>query len=184
MTEPVALRAGAQKNPAGFVVRSLNHVAYRCRDAAETTRFYEGLLGLKLAHVVRADRVPSTGEDRAFAHIFFEMADGSFVAFFDLGDGKPGLADETTPDFVNHLSLEVPSSEDLLAAKARLEAAGVKVNGVVDHDWLHSIYFLDPNGLHLELAWRVKGEETMAEFASVAHEELASWTAMKAGQPA
>ena len=184
MSEPVAHCAGAQENPAGFVVRSLNHVAYRCRDAAETTRFYEGVLGLKLAHVVRADRVPSTGEDMAFAHIFFEMGDGSFVAFFDLGDGKPGLPDQTTPAFVNHLSLEVPTREDLLAAKGRLEAAGVAVNGVVDHDWLQSIYFLDPNGLHLELSWRAKGGDTLAGFAAAAHRELAAWTATKAERAA
>lgn len=52
-------------------IRGLHHVAYRCRDAEETRRFYEDLLGLPLVHVVRADRVPSTGEYCPYVHLFF-----------------------------------------------------------------------------------------------------------------
>ena len=40
---------------------------------------------------------------------------------------------------------------ELLAAKERLEAAGVEVLGVTDHHIIESIYFFDPNGIRLEL---------------------------------
>ena len=148
--------------PAPFAVQKLNHFAWRCRDAEETRAFYEDLLGLPLAHVIVEDKVPSTGESRAFCHLFFRMADGSFVAFFDLGDGNAAVPDPKTPSWVNHLSLEVGSEAEVKEAKARLEAAGVSVIGVTDHDWLKSIYFFDPNGIRLELCWRAKGQDYMA----------------------
>lgn len=172
-------------SPAPFAVAKLNHIAWKCRDAEETRAFYEDVLGLPLAHTVREDRVPSTGEDCPFVHIFFRMRDGSFVAFFDIGDGRSTAPDPATPSWVNHLALEVGSRAELEAAKARLEAAGVKVLGVTDHDWLHSIYFFDPNGYRLELAWRARSEAHVAAFADGAHATLAAWNAEKrAKQPA
>ncbi len=169
---------------AGFTVQRLNHIAWRCRNAEETRGFYEDVLGLRLAHVVRADTVPSTGEKRRYAHLFFQMHDGSFVAFFDLGDGHAGRPDPTTPDWVTHLSMEVAGREELAAAKARLEAAGVAVTSIVDHHWLQSIYFLDPNGIHLELSWRAGGQAVLDGFAEAAHRELARWIAESRGVPA
>ncbi|MBT5110251.1 MAG: VOC family protein [Rhodospirillaceae bacterium] len=38
----------------------LDHVAYRCRDAKETTEFYTALLDMKLVAAVTASHVPST----------------------------------------------------------------------------------------------------------------------------
>lgn len=164
--------------PARFHVNRLNHVAWRCRDAEETRAFYEDILGLPLAHVVREDKVPSTGEASSFAHLFFRMRDGSFVAFFDLGDGQ-GAADPTTPAWVNHLAMSVGTLEELESAKQRLEDAGVSVIGVIDHHWLKSIYFHDPNGLRLELSFQVGNEDTLDGFAREAHATLARWTADK-----
>ena len=132
-------------------IKSLNHWAYRCRDAEETRHFYEDILGLPLACVIKADNVPSTGEHCPYVHIFFEMADGSFVAFFDLGDDTATVPDPETPAWVNHLALQMASVEDVKAAKKRLEDNGVEVLGVTDHGFLQSIYFFDPNGVRLEL---------------------------------
>ncbi len=165
---------------ADFNVNRLNHVAWRCRDAEETRAFYEDVLGLPLAHVVCEDRVPSTGEACSFAHLFFRMRDGSFVAFFDLRDGG-GAADPTTPGWVNHLAMSVGSLEELERAKQRLLDAGVQVLGIVDHHWLKSIYFHDPNGLRLELSYQVGDDATLDGFSRKAHETLAQWRAAKEG---
>src|SRR3546814_19959664 len=70
-----------------FPINKLNHFAWRCRDAEETRRFYEDLLGLPLVHVIKSDPVPSTGEYCPYVPIFFAMRDGSFITFFDLGAG-------------------------------------------------------------------------------------------------
>ncbi|MBL8386584.1 MAG: VOC family protein [Burkholderiales bacterium] len=162
-----------------FDVQKLNHFAWRCRDAEETRAFYEDVLGMPLAHVVRADTVPSTGEHCPYVHLFFRMRDGSFVAFFDLGDGRACAPDPATPGWVNHLSMEVGSIDELHAARRRLLDAGVEVIGVVDHHWLQSIYFHDPNGLRLELCHRTLGQEFLDRCAENAHGELARWTADK-----
>ena len=60
-------------------IQGLHHWAYRCRDAEETRHFYEDLLGLPLTHFIRQDEYVGTSGERVdkFAHIFFEMADGS-----------------------------------------------------------------------------------------------------------
>lgn len=169
--------------PANFNVNRLNHVAWRCRDAEETRAFYEDILGLPLAHVVCEDRVPSTGESTSFAHVFFRMRDGSFVAFFDLGDGQ-GASDPTTPGWVNHLAMSVGSVEELERAKQRLVDAGVDVIGIVDHHWLKSIYFHDPNGLRLELSYQVGDERTLERFSEEAHRTLAQWRKSRGQEPA
>lgn len=160
-------------------IRGLHHFAWRCRDCEETRHFYEDLLGLPLVHVIRADRVPSTGEHCPYVHIFFRMADGSFIAFFDLGDDVKALPSPNTPAWVNHLALRVDSTEALLAAKARLEAAGVEVLGITDHHIIESIYFFDPNGIRLELTTPTVPESEMERLAAQAHEEVRAWTQEK-----
>jgi acyl-CoA synthetase (AMP-forming)/AMP-acid ligase II len=78
-------------------IRGLHHFAWRCRDCEETRHFYEDLLGLPLVHVIRSDVVPSTGEHCPYVHVFFQMADGSHIAFFDLAQ-KAGWADYDAGD--------------------------------------------------------------------------------------
>src|SRR5690349_7755990 len=124
-----------------FHIKGLHHFAWRCRDAEETRAFYEDLLGLPLVHVIRNERVPSTGEDNPHVHIFFQMGDGSYIAFFDLGDNVKAEPSPNTPAWVNHVAVQVPTVDELMAARARLQAAGIEVVGVTDHHIIQSIYF-------------------------------------------
>ena len=161
-------------------VNGLHHIAYRCRDAEETRRFYEDLLGLPLVHVVREDTVASTGEHCPFIHLFFELTDGSCVAFFDLGDGQAVEPWPNTPRWVNHLALRVESAAKVDEAKRRLEQAGVEVIGPVSHDgFVHSIYFFDPNGIRLELTLTMSGAEELHRFRRVARADCDAWTREK-----
>jgi glyoxylase I family protein len=65
--------------------QKLHHVAYRCRDAQETVDFYTKILGLKYAAgEVAPEGARPYGEEVDLIHIFFECADGSYIAFFDL----------------------------------------------------------------------------------------------------
>ncbi len=162
-----------------FTVQKLNHFAYRCGDAEETRVFYEDILGLPLAHIVRSDYVPSTGEYNPYCHIFFRMADNSYVAFFDLGDDVKPEPSPNTPAWVNHLALEVGTMAELAEAKARLESHGVPVLGVTDHHIIQSIYFFDPNGLRVELTCRSVDDEFMAKEEESAHDRLREWTKAK-----
>ena len=113
-------------------------------------------------------------------HVFFEMKDGSYIAFFDLGDNQKAVPSPNTPAWVNHLALRMDTIEEVHEAKKRLEAAGIDVIGVTDHGFVHSIYFFDPNGIRLELTAETLTDEEAAEFKSSAHHELAAWTKEKA----
>jgi glyoxylase I family protein len=137
-----------------MIVRKLHHVAYRCKDAKETVDFYTKVLGLKFSHAVRNDNVPSTGEFYPHLHIFFEMHDGSSVAFFETPTEAPMGFDPNTPQWVQHLALEIDSEETQLAFLKRFDEMGIEYIGPTDHGFIQSIYFFDPNGHRLELTYR------------------------------
>lgn len=169
-----------QQNPAPYPILGLHHFAWRCRDAEETRHFYEDILGLPLTHVVKNDTVPSTGELCPYVHIFFRMADGSHMAFFDLGDSTAAAPSPNTPPWVNHIALRVESDQALETMKARLHAHGIDVVGVTDHDgYIHSIYFFDPNGFRLELTTELATGPMLDGFAREAHGALDAWTASR-----
>jgi catechol 2,3-dioxygenase-like lactoylglutathione lyase family enzyme len=160
-------------------VLGLHHFAWRCRDAEETRHFYEDILGMPLVHVIRLDHVPSTGEYCPYVHIFFQMTDGSCIAFFDLGDNGIAEPSPNTPAWVNHIALQLPSLEQLHEMKARLEAAGIEVLGVTDHDFVKSIYLFDPNGFRVEFTVPTAPASQLDEYRARAHDELADWTRIK-----
>ncbi len=169
-------------NTAPIRIKQLHHFAYRCRDAEETRRFYEDLLGLPLVHVIQADNVPSTGEYCPYVHIFFEMADGSCIAFFDLGDNEKALPSPNTPGWVNHIAVQVDTEAELQMASQRLTAAGYEVVGVTDHHFVKSIYVFDPNGLRLELTTPVGDPGFLTHARNTAHQKLRAWTESKQGR--
>jgi glyoxylase I family protein len=174
---PESLKA---KLPAPAQVQQLHHYAYRARDAEETRSFYEDVLGLPLYHIIQSDIVPSTGEFCPYTHFFFRLQDGSFIAFFDLGDDTAAEPSPNTPKWVNHISFRVNTVADLEAMKARLQAAGVDVLGVTDHHIFKSIYFFDPNGIRLEFTAQLADEFQMLQESKTAHARLAEWSARKA----
>jgi glyoxylase I family protein len=133
------------------MLANFHHVAFRCNNAAETVRFYTDVLGLKFSHAVSNDIVGSTKEYSPHIHIFFELDDGSSIAFFEVPLSLPAMEDKNTPAWVEHVAFRVNSMEDLLAGKKRLEDNGVDFIGPVNHySQQYSIYFFDPNGIRLE----------------------------------
>jgi glyoxylase I family protein len=163
-------------------IQRLHHFAWRCRDAGETRAFYEDVLGLPLTHVIRADKVPSTGEHCPYVHLFFQLEDGSCVAFFDLGDDQVAEPSPNTPAWVNHLALKVGSLESLERARRRLQDAGVEVLGVTDHGFVRSIYFFDPNGIRLELTVDMEDEDIPDTQRQEARRRLDAWITEKAAR--
>ena len=86
------------------MLRKLHHNAYRCRDSEETRGFYEDFLGLRLAGSLEISET-KTGRGTSVLHTFYEMEDGSYLAFFE----DPGTPFEFKPqrDFDLHIALEV-----------------------------------------------------------------------------
>lgn len=162
-----------------MTVQGLHHVAYRCRDAKETTEFYAKYLGLEMSIAVAENEVPSTGEWSPHIHIFLEMGDGSFLAFFELPESPDMEMDQNTPDWVQHLALKVPSKDELLAAKKRLEDGGIDVVGPTNHKICESIYFFDPSGHRMELTVDLSTPDMTREFNRRAAPLLEEWAKTK-----
>jgi catechol 2,3-dioxygenase-like lactoylglutathione lyase family enzyme len=158
-----------------MIVRNLHHVAYRCKDAAETVRFYTEVLGLKYSHAVRNDYVPSTGEFYPHLHIFFEMDDGSSIAFFETPTEAPMGFDPNTPRWVQHLALEIDSKAIQQAFLERFDEMGIDYIGPVDHGFVQSIYFFDPSGHRLELTYRSDRAGELAAAERAAPDLLEQW---------
>ncbi len=140
-----------------FKIEQFHHVAYRCKDAKETVQWYQKNLNMDFILAFAENQVPSTKEPDPYMHIFLDAGNDNVLAFFELPT-KPEMGrDENTPEWVQHIALRVKDKAALLAAKAHLEANGVDVLGVVNHGLFHSIYFFDPNGHRLELAYNDPG---------------------------
>ena len=157
-----------------------HHVAYRCRDARETVDWYRKHLGMEFVLAIAEDRVPSTHAADPYMHLFMDAGGGNILAFFELPNSPPMGRDSNTPEWVQHIALKVGNEAELLAAKARLEAAGVPVLGVTDHTIFKSIYFFDPNGVRLEFTAETASAEEMKEYARDARAALDTWTREKA----
>ena len=123
--------------------------------------------------------MPSTGEYCPYTHFFFRLQDGSFIAFFDLGDDIAAEPSPNTPRWVNHISFRVNTVQELENTKARLQAHGIEVLGVTDHHIFKSIYFFDPNGIRLELTAQLADEFQMLQESRTAHARLAEWNVRK-----
>ncbi len=160
-------------------LQGLHHVAYRCRDAKETTEFYRDVIGLEFEIAVAENKVPSTGEWSPHIHIFFRMGDGSYIAFFEVPESPDMAMDPNTPDWVQHLALRVNTKDELLAMKARLEAHGIDVVGPTDHKICQSIYFFDPSGHRMEAAWDSSTPELVESLRARADAVLEEWSRTK-----
>ena len=158
------------------MLKGLHHAAFRCRDSEETREFYEDFLGLRLANAFEIKQTKS-GRKTNTLHSFYEMEDGSFLAFFEAPDRHFDFKNQE--DFDLHIALEV-SERDLEAMLAKGRAAGIETRGVSDHGFIDSIYLRDPNGYVVELtAKRPDHGEQIEEAAESAHDVINHWQQSK-----
>ncbi|TNF88543.1 MAG: VOC family protein [Gammaproteobacteria bacterium] len=135
-----------------MTLQGINHLAFITDDMVTTIRFYRDLLGMKLSAGIGHD---------GYRHYFFQLGDGqTHIAFFEYEGATvmkrkfPGNRSREPLGF-DHVSFTVESRQSLFALKDRLEAAGIEVEGAVDHGLFWSIYFFDPhNNIPLEATWQ------------------------------
>ncbi|MDA8752570.1 VOC family protein [Halieaceae bacterium] len=157
-------------------LKRIHHVAYRCRDAAETVEFYQRVLNMDFVLAIAEDQVPSTKAPDPYMHVFLDAGMGNVLAFFELPNSPEMGVDPNTPDWVQHIAFEVADMPALIAAKASLEAEGIDVLGPTNHGIFHSIYFRDPNGHRLELVANTCTAQEMEELHRVAPAMLEEWS--------
>lgn len=151
-------------------VKGLHHNAYRCRDSEETRAWYEEFLGLPLVSAFEI-------QDGKALHTFFQMKDGSCLAFFEAPDRPFDFKQQDGLDL--HIALAVDNDVfDRMLEQGR--AWRIEMRGPVDHGFCRSIYFRDPNGYIVELtADTGVHQEMMDPVMSKPHEALARWQAAK-----
>ncbi len=158
------------------MIKGLHHNAYRCRDSETTRQFYEDFLGMRLAGSLKIDTTV-TGRPTNVLHTFYELDDGSYLAFFEAPDMPFEFKDQH--DFDLHIALEV-SRDDLQSMFDRGKAEGREIRGVSNHGFIRSIYFRDPNGYVIELAAKQDGQDhAMDPRQNRARDILDDWQATK-----
>ena len=162
-----------------FALQGVHHVAYRCHDAAETVAFYQQHLNMEFQLAIAENEVPSTKAPDPYMHVFLDAGHGNVLAFFEVPNSPRMGRDENTPSWVQHIAFTLASMGALYAAKASLEAAGIKVIGPTEHTIFKSIYFFDPNGHRLELAVNTAKPGMLAELKRVAPAMLEEWSRTK-----
>jgi catechol 2,3-dioxygenase-like lactoylglutathione lyase family enzyme len=130
--------------------RGINHLALVTPDMDATVRFYVGVLGMRLSATLMAGPM---------RHYFFEMGDENTVAFFEIPSmetfAKPAGGPPDRILQLDHISFNVPDEHALEMLRKRLLSAGSEITEVVDHGFIRSVYFTDPNGIALEASWWV-----------------------------
>jgi len=160
-------------------IQKIHHVAYRCKDAKQTVEWYVKHLNMDFVLAIAEDLVPSTKAPDPYMHVFLDAGQGNVLAFFELPNSPEMGRDTNTPEWVQHIAFEVDSLETLEAAKARLQAAGIDVVGVTDHTIFKSIYFFDPNGHRLELAYNTASATMNQALDAVKWDMLNEWSRTK-----
>ena len=158
------------------MIKGLHHNAYRCRDSEQTRRFYEDFLGLPLVHSLEIS-ITKSGRDTKVLHTFYEMDDGSCLAFFD--DPDTPFEFKLQRDFDLHIALEVDHPH-LLQMFEKGKEQDIETRGISNHGFIDSIYFRDPNGYGIELAAKRSGHDQQIDTRADARAVLDQWSAGKA----
>ncbi|MDC1135887.1 VOC family protein [Alphaproteobacteria bacterium] len=155
------------------MIKGLHHAAFRCQNSEETRSFYEDFLGLPLAGALEIKET-KTGREAYVLHSFYQLDDGSNIAFFEAPEQEFTFTRQH--DYDLHLALEV-SMEHLHEMFEKGKSAGIETRGISDHGFISSIYFRDPNGYVVELTARKEDHDAHLYAGNEkARSLLADWT--------
>jgi catechol 2,3-dioxygenase-like lactoylglutathione lyase family enzyme len=134
------------------------HVALNVNDVEESVKFYQAMFG---AEPVK--HKPGYAK--------FDIADPALNLTLNQNGAVPG------PGALNHLGVQVASTDEVLRAKARLEQAGLATFDEMDTDCCYAlqdkIWIADPNGYRWEF-FVVKVADTKPELTFAGARESAT----------
>ena len=157
-------------------IKRLHHAAYRCDNSEQTRAFYEDFLELPLAGALKITET-KTGRQTEVLHTFYQLGDGSHLAFFE----APNQEFEFKPqhDFDLHIALEVDRAHlEHMLQKGKDQH--METRGPSDHGFIDSIYFRDPNGYVIELCAKKSGHDEHLKLDNTeARELLKAWNSSR-----
>jgi catechol-2,3-dioxygenase len=132
-----------------FEITRLNHIVLYVRDAQRSLAFYRDVLGFQVVEAPSPQAVflRASGSDNHHDLGLFGIG----------GDPAAGRGRSSVPGLY-HAAWEVPTLDDLVAARAALANAGA-LRGQSDHGNSFSLYAADPDGIELEVFWMLPREE-------------------------
>ncbi len=165
----------------GSMPSRLHHYGTVVRDQSKVRHFMEDVLGFPLvATWVERSRLREIDEEHTFCHTFFELEDGSALAFFQFAD--PNMFSRCRPKILpevvrfDHIAIRV-SLERYDDLKTRLTAAAATVREI-DHGYCLSLYTRMEDGLELEFTVDPADVDAIrADQRAHAHEDLQRWLA-------
>ena len=167
--------------------RGVHHLALCTEDMKMTVDFYADLLGFPLVHAMKVPPGLGSGPKNRgnppyeeIRHYFFDMGNDSLLAFFEIPKGAEPRGNRNAIGAMQHCAFVV-TPERFKDLEARLKRAGIDYQGPVEQlPGLVGIYFIDPNGIRMELACQpADGElpgvlKCVQQTKAEAREELAS----------
>ncbi len=163
-----------------ILANRLHHTAYVTKDLEKTRAFYEDVLGFPLM-ATYCEKDELFGKERTYCHVFFELADGSALAFFQFADpdDQAQFGPEMPESPFHHIALHV--DEDGQAdLERRIKAAGIEFPNTytLEHGYCRSVYVKDPNNMILEFTYDAPQAEPLdAGRRASAHADLKRWLA-------
>ena len=124
----------------GAGIHGVNHVASYAKNMDETVKFYETYLDVKIKRVAN--------DSPGHKHYSLDLGGEGTLDFFE---AKPGTeaGNRDALGSLNHLAITA-DPEFINEAERRLNASKIAVN-VTERNGQKTIYFEDPNGIHVQL---------------------------------
>lgn len=137
-----------------------SHIGLSTLDVDATVHFYEEVLGLeRLVH-----SVSEIEQGGAIEEFYFEIGNGQYLVFMAPKEVQ-GIPDEYdtginrglgVPSGMYHFAFNVKDIGELGEWKARLQSCNIDVSDVIDLDTIKAIFFVDPNGIQLEISTKAR----------------------------
>lgn len=119
--------------------REIGHIVLNVTDVERSTRFYRDVVGFQVSRF---------RPDRSAAFLTCGIAHHNLALFRAPAGARPAQKGAIG---LNHFAFRVDDYATLQAAHRRLKDANATIDHIVDHGMTRSVYFLDPDGIEMEL---------------------------------
>ena len=127
--------------------QGVHHITLMGADRQTSIDFWEGVLGMPFVF-----EQPNLDNPKD-SHLYFDPGDGRLITIFTNEDRQADRRRTSTDTgAVHHIAFNV-SKASFTQAADRLKARGIVVHGPKDRGFMDSLYFKDPLGLLIELAY-------------------------------